>query len=137
VDNIVIGGVIVNGFLFALVAFFIQRWMNRVEADRKEDRDDVRRIAEEVSDRAEQTAKSVAEKTASTAEEIKVRIDGNRRFYETTFETNKEQYKEIKKEIEKLSKHMEVANGRTGKLEKDLAEQVLACKMRNANGFHG
>ncbi len=130
VDNIVIGGVVVNGFLFALVAFFVQRWMNRVEADRIEDRAEVRRIAEEVSCRAEQTAKSVAEKTAATSQEIKERIEANRTFYATTFT-------DMKRSIDKLADRVGIQNGRVSKVESDLKSQVKVCEERNKKKKRG
>jgi len=130
VDNIVIGGVVVNGFLFALVAFFVQRWMNRVEADRIEDRAEVRRIAEEVSARAENTAKSVADKTAMTAQDIKDRIEANRTFYATTFS-------DMKCSIDKLTDRVGIQNGRVAKVESDLKVQRQVCEERNKKKKRG
>ena len=128
-DSIVIGGVVINGTLFMLVAFFVQRWMNRVESDRKDDRKEVIRVAEDVSDKAEQTARSVAEKTEATSKEIKERIESSRIFYAQS-------YSDIKCSIDKLADHVGRQNGRLGHLETDLARQVEACKIRNANGTH-
>ena len=128
-DSIVIGGVVINGTLFMLVVFFIQRWMNRTEKDREDDREEVRRIANEVATRAENTAKTVAEKTATTSVDIKERIEVNRLFYAQS-------YTDIKCSIDKLADHVGRQNGRLGHLETDLAKQVESCKIRNATGKH-
>ena len=119
-DNIVIGGVVVNGILFMLVAFFVQRWMNRTEKDREE----VRRIANEVAERAENTAKTVAEKTAATSVDIKERIEANRIFYAQS-------YSDIKCSIDKLTEKVGEQNGRIGKLEGGLETQKRVCEERN------
>ena len=128
-DSIVIGGVVVNGTLFMLVTFFVQRWMNRMEKDREDDREEVRRIANEVAERAENTARTVAEKAACTSVEIKERIESNRLFYAQS-------YTDIKCSIDKLAEHVGKQNGRLGRLETDLAKQVESCKIRNASGKH-
>ena len=140
VDGIVIGGVALNGILFTIIGFGIQRWMNMVEENRKtdreeaerlrkEDREEVRRVAEEVAERAERTAHAVAEKTAATSVEIKDRIESNRMFYAQS-------YADIKCSIDKLADHAGRQNGRLGHLETDLAKQVAACKVRNATNPH-
>ena len=141
-DGIVISGVIVNGSLLGLVVFFFVRWMNRVEADRKEDRalaekyrikdrDEVRRIVEVVADRAERTAKAIADKAELTSRDIKERIEANRLFYAQSYSDIKQVNIDFKHSIDKLADKVGVQNGRINRLEKDLAAQTAICVERN------
>jgi hypothetical protein len=97
----------------------------QAERDRISDREEVRSITEVVTDKAARTAESVAEKAAIVSNEIKQRIEDNRAFYAQSST-------DIKSSIDKLAEHVGIQNGRVGKLEIGLAEQIVVCKTRNA-----
>jgi hypothetical protein len=104
-ENYVIGNVIVNAGLLAVAVFFIRHWMNLVE------------------DRARINAMMIRENNISTRQELKEAIHENKAEY-------KSQSSEIKASIDKLSEHVATQNGRVGKIELELKEQVAACKVR-------
>lgn len=101
-DGIVIGGVAINGMLVLIIGFFVQRWMNRVESDRKDDRESVEHMSTD----------------------IKERIEANRTFYAQS-------YSDIKCSIDKLTDKVGAQNGRIGKLETNLESQIKVCEERN------
>jgi Na+/phosphate symporter len=135
-NELTIIGNVINVTLVLIIGFFVRRWMNTVDANRKDDkeqterdrisdREEVRRAAEAVADKAARTAENVAEKTAIISNEIKQRIEDNRLFYAQSCT-------DIKSSIDKLAEHVGIQNGRVGKLETGLAEQIAVCKTRNA-----
>lgn len=115
-EGYIIGNFVINGTLLAIAVFFIRHWMNLVE-------DRARANAMQIKENDVQTRKHLAEVTARTTREIKEAIKENRVEY-------REQSGEIKGSIDKLSAHVSIQNGRVGKLEMALAEQVAACKIR-------
>lgn len=115
-EGYIIGNFVINGTLLAIAVFFIRHWMNLVE-------DRARANAMQIKENDVQTRKHLAEVTARTTREIKEAIKENRVEY-------REQSGEIKVSIDKLSAHVSIQNGRVGKLEMALSEQVAACKIR-------
>lgn len=104
-ENYVIGNVVINSLLLAIVVFGIRHWMRLVE------------------DRARTNAMRIEETAHETKMEIKDAIAENRYEY-------RQQSSEIKQSIDKLTDRVGLQNGRVGKLETTLAEQVAACKIR-------
>jgi hypothetical protein len=113
------------GGLFGIIAFFIKRWMNereRNEEKRDEKAEDERekRDKKEAEIRAELVtttaaiASDLSEKHNISVREIKTLVQGTRDFYNTTFTAITGQISEMDT---KLVKRMDIANGRTKKLE--------------------
>lgn len=105
-----------TGIPLVIIAFFVKHWMNLVE-----DRAKCNAIKIEKNDA--ETRKHLADVTARTSREIKEAIHANREEYRS-------QSQEIKHSIDQLSAHVSVQNGRVGKMEVALAEQVATCKQR-------
>jgi hypothetical protein len=49
----------------------------------------------------------------------------------------KQEIKEVKESIDKLADHVDIANGRTGKLETKIEKQIALCTERNNNEVCG
>lgn len=102
-----------NAGLLATVIFFIKRWMTTMEK------------------RADTNAENISTNRKEANEEIKNAIETNRQEY-------KERSNEIIKRLDDVCRHMEVANGRTAKLELkqeklngNLRTQIALCQSRN------
>lgn len=102
-----------NAGLFGIAGFFIKRWMGTMES------------------RADTNAKNITLNRDIADEELKTAIQINREEY-------KERSNEIIKRLDEVCEHMEVANGRTRKLELkqeelrgDLKTQIALCRLRN------
>lgn len=100
-----VGSLVLNTGLVGAVLFFGKKWMSKVEQT------------------AETNRVELATYTAKTHDELKQCIRENRDEYRFTAN-------EIKESIDKLSDHVAVANGRTGKLENRIDVQVALCRER-------
>lgn len=112
VSIIVNSGVTITAVSVAIYLF--KKWMN------------VREVTEEaLKEDAKKTAKEIAEKHDRSCDEIKEHIANNRNFYERTYydlkNTYEKLYLDLKKDIGDVFELQRIANGRTGKLETELA----------------
>ena len=101
------GKLLLESIIFTIMGGFIKHWINGMEKT------------------TENNKIELANKTDRTTRELQDAIKYNRDEYH-------EGINRVVDSIDKLSAHMEVANGRTGKLETRLAEQVAACRTRNS-----
>lgn len=98
----------------SLAIYLIKKWMN--------DRENQENL---IKDDAKKTARDLAEKHEASCREINQHIADNRNFYERTYydlkNTYEKLYLDLKKDIGEVFELQRIANGRTGKLEKELA----------------
>lgn len=109
--------IINSGVTIAAVSvaiYLMKKWMNTREA-----------TEEAIKEDAKETARNLADRHDKACDEIKQRIGDNRNFYERTYSDLKNTYEtvylDLKRDIGSVFEQQRIANGRTGKLERDLA----------------
>lgn len=97
-----------------MAIYLIKKWMNDRELQEKLIKEDARRTARDLSDKHD-----------ASSFEIKKQIMENRNFYERTYydlkNTYEKLYLDLKKDIADVFELQRIANGRTGKVEVELA----------------
>jgi hypothetical protein len=117
IDLSILQIIIQSGVTVAAVSvaiYLIKKWMNDREVQENLIKEDARRTARDLSDKHE-----------ASSFEIKKQIMENRNFYERTYydlkNTYEKLYLDLKKDIADVFELQRIANGRTGKLEVELA----------------
>jgi hypothetical protein len=132
-----IGGLIL--ILLGVIAFFGKKWMNAREQNEK-DRTDNDALEKEKRDKKEadiraelvtttaKIASDLSRKHAETVKELTEQIAGNRQVYIQHYEGTSAQIKEMD---DRLVKRMDIANGRTTKVEKAVKNIIKNCDKRS------